>query len=173
MENSYEDVVYCKWHPKVETTLRCYQCNTPICVKCAQRTPVGYICPDCRKGRQKRFETAKSVDYIVTVVVALLLGAIAGIIPVVGWYVVFLSPLAGTLIAEVVWRLVGRRYSQHLWWIVAGGIIVGSLPLLIPTALSGIRIWMAGNAWGVLSVLWPILHIIMATGAATARLRLT
>jgi len=167
MAENDDEILYCAWHPKVETTLRCYQCNTPICVKCARRTPVGYLCPECRNERKKRFESAKSTDYVIAAVVSLVLGGIAGIIPMVGWYVLFLSPLSGTLIAEVVWRLVGRRYGRHLWWIVAAGIVIGGLPLLLPRLLGGF-----GNAFGLIGVLWPIFHISLAVGAATARLRL-
>lgn len=167
-----DEIFFCKWHPKTDTTLRCYQCETPICVKCAQRTPVGYICPDCRKGRQQRFETAKTTDFIIAAVVSLVGGAIASIIPMVGWFVVFLSPLSGTLIAEIVWQLVGRRYSRYLWRIVTAGIVLGGAPLLLLNAFGGVGMWMGGNAYGILSILWPLLHISLAVGAAMARLRL-
>jgi membrane associated rhomboid family serine protease len=38
---------YCYRHPQVETSLRCNRCNKPICLKCAQRTPVGFRCVEC------------------------------------------------------------------------------------------------------------------------------
>jgi len=31
---------------KAETRLSCAECSTPICPKCAVRTPVGFKCPD-------------------------------------------------------------------------------------------------------------------------------
>lgn len=175
MTTSDEEIIFCQWHPHTETALRCYQCGAPICAKCARRTPIGYICPDCRKGHSKRFEYAKSYDYVIAAVVSLVLGAVASLIPLIpmaGWFIFFLSPLAGTIIAEAVWRLVGRRYSRHLWWIVATGIVISSLPLLLVEAFGGIGTFMSGNAFGILSVFYALIHIPLVLGAAMVRLRL-
>ncbi len=169
-----EEVLYCHWHPKVETTLRCYQCGTPICVKCANRTPVGYICPDCKKGRKQRFNQARTFDYILASVVALVLGGIsAWLLPGLGWFTIFLSPLSGVLIAEIVWWLVHRRYGEHLWWLVAGGIIVGALPFLVISLLVTLAsVRQGGLLFSAMGLIWRIVHIVMAVGSATARLRL-
>jgi len=168
-----DEILYCKWHPKVETTLRCYQCGTPICVKCAKRTPVGYLCPECARGRKKRFITAKRRDYVIAGVVALVLGGIAAFIPMIGWFTMLLSPMAGGLIGEAVWRLVGRRYGEHLWWIAAVGIVVGSLPLLLPTLLDSLFYLSRGHIGGALNLLWFGIHLVLVIGSATARLRLS
>lgn len=168
-----DEILYCQWHPKVETTLRCYQCGTPICVKCAKRTPVGYLCPECTRGRKKRFITAKRRDYIIAGVVSLILGGIAAFIPMIGWFTMLLSPMAGGLIGEAVWRLVGRRYGEHLWWIVAAGIVVGSLPLLLPTLLNSLFYLSQGYIGGALNLLWFGIHLVLVVGSATARLRLS
>lgn len=175
-----EEILHCQWHPKVETTLQCYQCGTPICVKCAQRTPVGYICPLCYKGRRQRFNQARRTDYLIAAGVSFILGLVASILPLVGWFVIFLSPLAGGLIAEIVWRLVGRRYSEHLWWIVGAGIALGALPVFLLSLVPGIfSLGLGGEitgalvAYGLLGLLWPIVHVALAVGAAAARLRLS
>ncbi len=167
---SGEAVLTCHWHPHTETNLRCYRCNTPICVKCAQRTPVGYLCPDCQRNRKRRFEKARPLDYGVAAMTALILGGIASLIPALGswWFVLFLSPLAGTLISEVAWRLVGRRYGQHLWWVIAGGIVLGALPALL-VSLGYLPVMGIG---GVGRVFLRLLHIAMAAGSAVTRLRL-
>lgn len=168
-----DEAVYCKWHPHVETSLRCYQCDTPICAKCAQRTPVGYICPGCRKGRKRKFDRAKPADYVIAAVISLVLGGIAGVLaPLAGWFVLYLSPLAGTLTAEAVWRVVGRRYGRHLWWIVAAGLILGGLPQLLLALFGGVVSIVGGMPLGAMGVLWPAAHIALAVGSATARLRL-
>ena len=174
MNEELDDLLYCRWHPKVETRLRCYQCETPICVKCARRTPVGYLCPDCRRGHKQRFNQSRPTDYVIAAAIALLLGGGAGILPLLGswWFLLFLSPLAGSLIAEVVWRAVGRRFGPHLWWIVGGGIIVGSLPLLGIGLLQLIAVFQ-GNLWGLQGLLTWGLHSVLAVGAAVTRLRLT
>jgi B-box zinc finger len=39
--------VPCARHPNTPTRLRCSRCGTPICPKCAVRTPVGFRCPEC------------------------------------------------------------------------------------------------------------------------------
>ncbi|MDY0019161.1 MAG: hypothetical protein RBT47_04085 [Anaerolineae bacterium] len=163
VQEEQEAVVFCKWHPQVETGLRCYQCGAPICPRCAQRTPVGYLCPDCRKGRKQNFEHSLPADYVIAGVVSLILGGIAGtFLPLVGWFVIFLSPLSGTLIAEVVWYLVDRRYGSHLWQIISGCIIVGSLPMMLMSLLSG----------DLFVILWSVVHVVMAIGTVMARLRL-
>ncbi|CAN5829773.1 hypothetical protein BH23ACT12_BH23ACT12_07270 [soil metagenome] len=45
-----EDVeLICARHPRSTTLIRCCNCNTPICVKCMNETPVGMKCPDCAR----------------------------------------------------------------------------------------------------------------------------
>jgi len=175
VEETLDEIVYCQWHPKVETALRCYQCGAPICSKCAHRTPIGYICPDCRKSHSKRFDSTKNYDYIIAAVVALILGAIASIIPLVplsGWFIFILSPLAGTLIVEVVSCLTGRRYSRHLWKVVVAAVVIGSLPMLLMDTLGGIGALMHGSAGGIFEVFYALIHLPLVLGAIILRLRL-
>ncbi len=174
-EETPDEVLYCKWHPKVETALRCYQCGAPICSKCARRTPIGYICPDCRKSHTKRFDSSKSYDYVIAGVVALILGAVASIIPLIpmsGWFIFLLSPLAGTIIAEAVSRLTKRRYSRHLWKVVVAAVVIGSLPLLVIDAFGGIGAFVSGSAWGIFNVFYALIHLPLVIGAIMLRLRL-
>ncbi|MBM4465197.1 MAG: hypothetical protein FJ014_06560, partial [Chloroflexi bacterium] len=35
-----DEVIYCSFHPTVETRLRCNRCGAPICPRCAVQTPV-------------------------------------------------------------------------------------------------------------------------------------
>lgn len=42
-----ETTMRCYRHPGREATLRCSNCERPICTDCARDTPVGYRCPDC------------------------------------------------------------------------------------------------------------------------------
>ncbi len=175
VEESVDQILYCRWHPKTETGLRCYQCGAPICSKCARRTPIGYICPECRKSHIKRFDTARYYDFIIAAVVALVLGAVASLIPSLpyaGWYIFFVSPLAGTIIAEAVSRLTRRRYSHHLWKVVVAAVVIGSAPMLLSYAFGGVGVFMGGNAWGILNVFFALIHLPLVIGAITLRLRL-
>jgi hypothetical protein len=175
VEETPDEILHCKWHPKVETALRCYQCGAPICSKCARRTPIGYICPDCRKSHTKRFDTSKSYDYVIAGVVALILGAVASVIPLIpfsGWFIFIVSPLAGTIIAEAVSRLTKRRYSRHLWKVVVVAVVIGSAPMLLLYAFGGIGTFMGGNAWGILNVFFALIHLPLVIGAIMLRLRL-
>ena len=45
-------VEYCYRHPDRETGLHCIQCARPICGACAYTTPVGQLCPECRRERR-------------------------------------------------------------------------------------------------------------------------
>ena len=62
-ETVYEFVCY--RHPNRETSLRCYTCGKPICMKCAQKTSVGYACPDCIRDLEDKYYNSQSSDYIV------------------------------------------------------------------------------------------------------------
>jgi hypothetical protein len=45
-----ETVLHCYVHPNRETSLRCNNCDRPICAACAIRTPTGYRCRECVRG---------------------------------------------------------------------------------------------------------------------------
>lgn len=167
-----EEVQYCKWHPKTETRLTCYQCGTPICTRCAHRTAVGYICPDCLRGRQQRYDQSRPTDYLIALALSLALGVLASILPLLGWYVLLLSPLAGMGIGEVVWRTVGRRYGRHLWWVVGATLVASSGPVLLLSLWRDLALILLENSWGSVSLLWVALHIPLIVGAAIARLRM-
>jgi hypothetical protein len=49
----------CYRHPERTTSLRCYNCNRPICISCAKKTPVGYICPDCQRQAEDAFYNSR------------------------------------------------------------------------------------------------------------------
>jgi membrane associated rhomboid family serine protease len=56
--------LHCYRHPQVETPLRCNRCNKPICPKCAQRTPVGFRCPDCVLEIEDRYYSQVQGNYL-------------------------------------------------------------------------------------------------------------
>ncbi len=64
-QRSAVEILYCYRHPQVETTLRCNRCNKPICPKCAQRTPVGFRCPDCVLEIEDRYYSQVQGGYLI------------------------------------------------------------------------------------------------------------
>lgn len=128
-----EAVVYCMVHPTVETTLRCNKCGRPMCTKCAVQTPVGYRCKQCVRGQQDVFYKATNKDYLIAGAVSLGLGLVAGlIVPRLGlFFSLILSAAVGSIIAQAVLRLTGRRRGRYTGYVVAAGIVVSSIPALI------------------------------------------
>ncbi len=167
------DTLYCANHPQTETSLRCNKCNKPICTKCAVLTPVGYRCRECVRGQQQIFETAVWYDYISAPLTAAILGGLAGaLVNVLGFFVIFLAPVAGGLVAEIVRTFVRRRRGRSLFVVAAIGYVVGCLPLFIPGLLNlafGLR--GQGGLGGLLVLLWPLVYTVLATGTFFTRLR--
>jgi uncharacterized membrane protein len=170
--------MYCINHPNAETYLRCNKCGQPICIKCAVLTPVGYRCKDCVRVQQQVFYTGfRPVHYLVAAAVALPLALVAGwLIPSLGWYAIVLGPLVGMGIAQVAHWAIQRRRGQYIWLLVCACIVVGALPRLLLWLLS--LVGQVANpagatyyAGGLLGLLWTIVYVVAATGAAYARLR--
>src|SRR5512143_3123673 len=107
---------FCYYHPNTPTELRCNKCGKYICVKDAVRTPVGYRCKSCVREQQDIFFNATPVDYAVAAVVASVLSMIAAfIMPALGFLAIFGGPIAGTIIAEGVFRATGKRRGRYIW----------------------------------------------------------
>ncbi len=161
-------LTFCVNHPNVETRLRCNKCGDPICVRCAVRTPVGYRCPKCIKQQQAIFYTGVSTDYLIAAIVSLLGGVVgAYIISYLGYFfALFVSPVAGALVADLAWRTVGRRHSRYLRWVVGGSIVVATL---------GVALYQAGGLSGLtftqLLRLDLGIYVALAVSAAYGRLR--
>jgi hypothetical protein len=171
------DTLYCVNHPQTATSLRCNRCGKPVCTRCIVRTPVGYRCRECVRGQQQIFETVVWYDYIVAVVLAAVLGGLAGALLLnLGWFVIFLSPVAGGLIAEVVRAAVRRRRGRYLFVAATVAYVLGCLPLFLPgllfllSGLLGGDLGRAGLA-GLFALLWPLVYVVIAAGTFFARLR--
>jgi hypothetical protein len=155
--------LYCANHPQVEATLRCNRCEKPICLRCAVRTPTGYRCRECVRGQQKVFDTALWYDYPVAILIALVLSLIGSrIVPVLGFFTIFLTPVAGTIIAEVIRLAIRRRRSKNLFFAATAGVILGSLPVLLLLLLQGL------GGGGSMRILFPLIwQLVYMLGAAT------
>ncbi|MBE9473233.1 MAG: B-box zinc finger protein [Chloroflexi bacterium] len=171
--------MHCVNHPDVETYLRCNKCGQPICPKCVVQTPVGYRCRDCVNAQQRVFYADfRPVHYLVAAAVALPLALVAGwLIPSLGWFAIFLGPLVGGGIAEAAYRAIQRRRGRYTWLVVCGCIAVGVLPKLLLTLLTFIGPVVDPTAAGyyitsgLMGLLWAVVYLVAAVGAAYARLR--
>ena len=175
-----EEPLFCVNHPNVETRLRCNRCGAPICPKCAIRTPVGFRCPQCVKAQQAIFYTASPIDYVIAAVVSLVLSLPAYLIVArLRWFVIFLAPTVGIGIAEAVRRLIGRRRGRWIWLVVAASIVLTAVPFMVLSFLPMFFLPAAGapEQAGMLltsslfQIGYAVLYLVLAVGAAIARLR--
>jgi hypothetical protein len=165
--------LYCANHPQTETTLRCSRCNKPICAKCAVLTPTGYKCKECVRGQQKVFDTAEWFDYPVAFVVAAVLSYIGSLSGLLGFFTIFIAPLAGGLIAEAVRLLTRRHRSKNLFLLTAAAVAIGSLPRLL--IYGGLMLFSFAGArssgFGLfLPLIWQAVFTFLATSTVYARM---
>jgi hypothetical protein len=162
------ETLYCYVHPNRETSLRCNNCDRPICAQCAVRTPTGYRCRECVRGQQKVFNTSEWYDFVGGFVVAALLSAVGaflvtlvGGIGFIGWFLIVLgAPTAAVVIAEGV-RLVTRKHrSRSLFITVAVGVVLGAVPIILVQLL---RLNMFG-------ILFQVVYLVIAVPVVYSRL---
>ncbi len=164
-----QNTLVCYNHPDRETMLRCNRCDRPICTACAVLTPTGYRCKECVRGQLKVFDTAQWTDYPLAFIIAGVLsfaGSIAA--QFLGFFTIFIAPVVGVILAEVVRWAVRRRRSRSLWQIATAGAIVGALPILL-ISLSGLLLGGRG-VFSLLSILWPGLYTFLVASTAYYRL---
>lgn len=163
---------FCYRHPQVETGLRCNRCNKFICPQCAQRTPVGFRCPDCIREQEDKYYSGGNSDYLIAAFIAFPLSLIAAavftfILGRIGWFFLsiiigfFAAPAAAGFIAEAVRWGVSRRRSRYLRHVVSGCLILATVPFLLLFLLSG-------NFFGMIA---PGMLIFLGTATISARLR--
>ena len=170
MTDNPSQSLYCYVHPQRETLLRCNRCERPICQSCAVLTPTGYRCKECVRGQQKVFETARWWDYPVSVVVAGVLAWLGSLVAgLLGFFILFLAPVAGMIITEAVRLAVRKRRSKYLPLLAAGATLIGGL--LIPLGNFLFALVITGQAAGVLRLLWPAVYAFLAASTVYYRLK--
>lgn len=154
-----EATLTCYRHPQRKTGLRCITCNRPICIKCANHTPVGYRCPQCIREAQDVFFSANVLDYLVVAIVTALLSLLAGLIaPRLGFFVIFIGPAVGALIGRIAFRAARRRHGRYLPHLVAAAVVLGALgPPLVGMLFGGFSLF---------GLLWPLVYAFLAASAA-------
>ncbi|WP_420644580.1 B-box zinc finger protein [Candidatus Leptofilum sp.] len=134
----------CYRHPNRPTSLRCYNCDKPICSSCAIKTPVGYSCPDCIREKEEIFFNATTLDYVVAPAIGLVLSLIAGYLVARlglrgGFFTYFIMIFAGGLVGRLIGRFskqaIGRRRGRYLPHIMVGMLVLGTIIWLLPIIL--------------------------------------
>jgi hypothetical protein len=126
------------------------------------QTPTGYRCRECVAGHQKSFDTAQWQDVPLAFTVSFLISFLGSIIAgVMGFFVLFIAPIVGTIIAEAARTITKRRRSQQLFTVVAVGAFFGALPWLIRDLFYGISF----------SLLWQGIYTFTVTSTAYYRIK--
>jgi hypothetical protein len=163
------NILYCANHPGVPTTLRCNRCEKPICIKCAVLTPTGYRCRECVRGRQKVFETAQWMDYPLACGLAIIIAFLGSFLAQAMYFLtIFVAPIVGTILAEVVRVVVRRRRSKRLFQAVAICAVLGSLPL--PLLRLGSILLHASLGQADIVLIWYGLYTFLMVSTAYYRL---
>jgi hypothetical protein len=160
----------CYRHPERGTSLRCYNCSNPICINCANKTSVGYLCPDCFRELEDKFFNAKPTDYIIAALVSLPLSLLAGyLIWRLGggfffiFIMIFVGGAVGGLIGKLTKRAIGNRRGRYLPHLVVAmmvlGVVLPGLPILLPGLAT------AGGGM-VLTLITPGVYLFVAGGSA-------
>lgn len=168
MTETTTDTLYCYVHPNRETSLRCNNCNRPICASCAVRTPTGYRCRECVRGHQQTFNTAEWYDYIIGFVAAGFLSGIAsflvtliGNIGFFGWFLIAAgAPAAAAAIAEALRFVLRKRRSRNLFITVAVGVVFGAMPVLLFQLFT----------FNIFGIIFQVIYLVIATPVVYTRL---
>lgn len=174
-----ETSLVCANHPTRETTLRCNRCEKPICAQCAVQTPVGYRCRECVRGQQKSFDNSISIDYPVAAIVSLIgVGIATAVLDFLGFWGLFVAPVVGGGLAEIVRWAVRRRRSRRLPLAAILGGAAGVLFYLVFTFLRNASYYFLSGNPGIiglgsilLTFAWPIAYGILILSTMYYRMR--
>ena len=166
----------CYRHPERSTSLRCYNCNRPICISCARKTPVGYICPECQREAEDAFFNSKPTDYLIAALVSLPISLLVGYLLVnfsgmFGFFfyllIFFISGAVGSFIGRITKRAIGGRRGRYLPGLVVAMMVVG---LAIP-ALPILLAILTGNVGALMALIGPGIYLFVGGGAAYWQMR--
>lgn len=146
-EAAYE--LACYRHPDRSTSLRCYNCDRPICISCAKKTPVGYICPECQRQAEDAFFNNKLTDYLIAALVSFPISLLVGFLLLRfsgGFFffmiIFFVSGAIGSFIGRLTKRAIGGRRGRYLPGLVVAMMALGViLPGLLTILLGGLNLF--------------------------------
>lgn len=142
------DETTCARHPDEVTRLRCAQCETAICPRCAVEAPIGLRCPDCARpdrgaGLRRRPDQvgrAAGVAVVGAVVGALVIGLVQALIQFGGLF-------AAWLVGLQIGQRVRAAASGNTVDVVRGLALTAAVaaPLLAPLVVVLVR----GGTFGI------------------------
>jgi hypothetical protein len=143
----------CAFHPKVETNVRCVECDRPICPKDFVPTPVGYKCKECARQLPSARRTVKPRQ----LVFAALASAVVGIggaflVSSIGLGFWLVSLVLGVVTGEAARRASGGHRSGSIAAIAGSSVLVGTYLFglgIVATALSVLAavVYVMSNRW--------------------------
>lgn len=161
----------CYRHPDRFTSLRCYNCNRPICISCANKTPVGYICPECQRTAEDAFFNSRPVDYLIAALVSFPISLLAGYLITqfgggIFFYLIifFVGGAIGGFIGRLTKRAIGGRRGRYLPGLVVAMMISGAL---LPTLL----LFVLGGGINLFGLLGIGIYLFVAGSAAYWQMR--
>lgn len=170
-----ELIFYCATHPSVRTNLRCYSCGKLICSRCSRHTPVGWRCNTCIHEAQEVYFNAETAHYLLAFFASTFIAGIGGfIVPIVGFFTIFLAAGIGSIIGRVAFRLTGRRRGRYLPHTVAAAVVVGGLmPGILAFLLSLLLVTFTGEMSFLSSFnfFWRAVYVALAASAAFYQVR--
>jgi hypothetical protein len=114
------------------------------------------------------YDSAQVQDYILAFVVASILSFIGSLIAqMIGFFILFIAPMAGMVISEAVRKVVNRRRSKTLFQVATIAVVLGGLPMILDELF---LLLMGGGVGMLLGMLWPGIYIFLAASSTYVRL---
>lgn len=149
-----------------------------MCLKCVQRTPVGYRCKECLGEQRAGYYTATALDYAVAAILGVVLGAVAAFVMTLfnlGLFsiiiAIFAGPFAGGIISEAIRRVTGKRRGRYLGVTACAALVIGALALLLLPVLPFVLAGASGVLARVALNLGFWVFLVLAVSTTFARLR--
>ena len=155
----------CARHPKVETALSCGKCGTPICPDCSVSAPVGMRCPDCASLRSSPLYQVRPERFALAALAGIAAGTLAGfVLQHLGFFILFVAPMIGGLLGEVILRATGRKRGPRLEFLAGASVVIGA----------GLSLLLTGDFHRLtnpVSLVFFLLAVGLTTAAAVGKIR--
>ncbi len=172
---SEEEPFHCTWHPERETLLRCNRCGRPMCIECAVRHPVGLRCKECVRETRSPVYDVRPESLALALAAGTGVALLAGfVVPMFGFWSIFIAPVAGGFVAEAIERSVPRQRGRPMQVAAGVSVVLGLLLAqgLAPILLRGAPL-VAFVVLAVRALINPfnLIYLALAIGTAVRRLR--